>query len=130
VTLNLLNVDAFIARQNVARAAAGSELDVATLALLSPDAVPVLVAAYQDQALPGVTRDAVGAALVCHQQVSPSRVDQDWRSFTFSVFQADRALELVRSRLDAYQVKKVDWDVQVLSPGNNTYDCYQTGGGG
>ncbi len=129
VTLNLLNVDAFIARQNVARAAAGSELDVATLALLSPDAVPVLVAAYQDQALPAVTRAAVGAALVCRQQVSPSRVDQDWRSFTLSGLQADKALRLVQSSLDGYQVMKVDWDVQVISPGSTTYDCYQTGGG-
>jgi hypothetical protein len=128
VTLNLLNVDAFIVRQNVARAAAGSGLDVATLAWLSPDSVPALVAAYQDQALPAITHDAVGAALACRQQVSPSRVDQDWRSITLSGWQADQELRLVQSSLDSYQVKKVDWDVQVLSPGNNTYDCYQTGG--
>jgi hypothetical protein len=130
VTLNVLNVDAFIVRQNVTRAAAGSGLDVATLALLSPDSVPALVSAYQDQALPPLTRDAVGAALVCRQQVSPMRADQDWRGFTLSGFQVDQALRLVQSSLDAYQVKKVDWDIQVLSPGNNAYDCYQSGTGG
>jgi hypothetical protein len=129
VTLTLLNVDGFIVRQNVARSAAGSALDVAYLVWLSPDSVPALVAAYQDQTLPGSTRDAVGAALVCRKQVSSGSRDQDWRSFTLSGWQADQALRLVQSSLDAYQVQQDDWDVKVLTPGGNTYDCYQPGVG-
>jgi hypothetical protein len=129
VTLTLLNVDGFIVRQNVARSAAGSALDVAYLVWLSPDSVPALVAAYQNQTLPGSTRDAVGAALVCRKQVSSGSRDQDWRSFTLSGWQADQALRLVQSSLDAYQVQQDDWDVKVLTPGGNTYDCYQPGVG-
>ena len=129
LTLTLLNVDGFIVRQNVARAAAGSELDVAYLASLSPDSVPALVAAYQDQTLPGNTRDAVGAALVCHEQVSSGSQDKNWRSFTLSGWQADQALRLVQSSLDAYQVQRDDWEVKVLTPGSNSFDCYQSGTG-
>jgi hypothetical protein len=52
VTLNLLNPDAFIVRQNVARYWAGGDLDVPYLASLSADAVPVLVAAIADASGP------------------------------------------------------------------------------
>jgi len=129
VTLTLLNVDGFIVRQNVARSAAGSELDVAYLVSLSPDSVLALVAAYQDQTLPGNTHDAIGAALVCRQHVSPMGTDQDWRSFTLSGWQADQALQHVQSSLDVYQVKQSDREMQVISPGSSTYDCYQSGMG-
>jgi hypothetical protein len=129
VTLTLLNVDGFIVRQNVARSEAGSELDVAYLASLSPDSVPALVTAYRDQTLPGNVREAVGAALVCREHASSTTQDKDWRSFTLSGWQADQSLGLVQSSLDAYQAQQVDWDIKVLTPGGTTFDCYQTGMG-
>ncbi|HUM71225.1 MAG TPA: DUF4173 domain-containing protein, partial [Chloroflexota bacterium] len=45
VTLNLLNPDAFIARQNLARYVATGDLDAVYLASLSDDATPYLIAA-------------------------------------------------------------------------------------
>ncbi len=48
--LQALNPDAFVARHQLARAAAGQELDLDHLARLGPDATPTLVAA-----LPGLT---------------------------------------------------------------------------
>ena len=129
VTLTLLNVDGFIVRQNVARAATGESLDVTYLASLSSDSVPALVAAYQDQTLPGYTRDAVGAALVCHEHVTSGSGDQNWRSYTLSGGRADQALRQVQSRLDAYQILDSDWPVKVLTPGSITYECYQSGMG-
>jgi hypothetical protein len=128
-TLTLLNVDGFIVRQNVARAAAGESLDVAYLASLSADSVPALVADFQDQSLPGVTRDAVGAALVCREHINSGGRDQNWRSFTLSGGRADQALRQVQSRLDAYQILESDGPVKVLIPGGVTYKCYQTGMG-
>jgi len=113
----------------VARSEAGSELDVAYLASLSPDSVPALVRAYRDQTLPGNVRDAVGAALVCRKHVSSTSREKDWRSFTFSDWQANQSLGLVQSSLDAYQAQQVDWDIKVLTPGGTTFDCYQTGMG-
>jgi Domain of unknown function (DUF4173) len=125
VTLALLNVDGFIVRQNVARAAAGEGLDVAYLASLSSDSVPALVATYQNQTLAEYTRDAVGAALVCHEQVASSRGDQNWRSFTLSGWLANKELRQVQSRLDAYKIVDSDWPVKVLTPGSIYYECYQ-----
>jgi hypothetical protein len=48
VTLNVLNPEAFIVRQNIARYWAGGDLDVRYLESLSADAVPALVAAVVD----------------------------------------------------------------------------------
>jgi hypothetical protein len=124
ITLTLLNVDGFIVRQNVARAAAGGSLDVPYLASLSSDSLPVLVHEFQDQSLPGLTRDAVGAALVCHEQLSSARQDRSWRSFTLSVWQADQALQKVQVQLDRYQIVDGDWPVKILTPGSIYYECY------
>ena len=52
ITLNIMNVDGFIARQNIARAVSGSDLDVAYLVSLSNDAIPELSNQYQNQSLP------------------------------------------------------------------------------
>jgi hypothetical protein len=46
VTLNLLNVDAYIAERNIARYHAGKELDIAFLNSLSVDAAPAILALY------------------------------------------------------------------------------------
>ncbi len=129
VTLALLNVDGFIVQQNVARSATGADLDVATLVSLSPDSVPALVAAYQDQTLPPATHDAVGAVLACRRQISAAGQDMNWRSFTLSGWQADRTLNLVQSNLDSYQDQQADGELKVLSPGGSTYNCYQAGMG-
>jgi hypothetical protein len=124
-SLTLLNVDGFIVRHNVSRAVAGESLDVPYLASLSSDSLPALSAAYLDQSLPGYTRDAVGAALVCHQYVSAGRRDPDWRSFTISSMQADQGLQQVQSPLTTYQVLESDYPVKVLTPGSIYYECYQ-----
>jgi hypothetical protein len=128
LTLTLLNVDGFIVRQNVARAPAGDGLDVPYLASLSSDSVPDLVTEFRDQSLPGLTRDAVGAVLVCHAQIGSGGGNNNWRSFTLSRFWADRALKQVQSQLDKYQVIESDWPVKILTPGNVYYECYQNFG--
>jgi hypothetical protein len=128
-TLMLMNVDGFIVRQNVSRAAAGEGLDVPYLASLSSDSVPALVEEFQDPSLPAYTRDAVGAALTCHEHISSGGGDQNWRSFTLSGWWADQALQQVQARLDAYQVVDSDWPVKVLTPASIYYECYQTGTG-
>jgi hypothetical protein len=58
-TLNLMNVDATIARQNLARVAHGHELDVLYLNTLSVDAVPAMLSYYLSAELSDAT-DAAG----------------------------------------------------------------------
>jgi hypothetical protein len=130
VTLTLLNVDGFIVRQNVTRAAAGEELDVAYLVSLSPDSIPALVNAFQDGSLASTVREEVGATLACRLHIEGMQnKDADWRSFTVSHGQADMAFRQVQSQLNGYQVQQDDWALKVLAPGGSLYDCYQTGMG-
>lgn len=123
-TLTLLNVDGFIVRHNVTRAALGEELDVAYLASLSTDSVPDLVSALQDESLPAGRRDAVGAALACRLDAATGVPDDNWRSFTFSDLWADRALKQVQGMLDNYVILGDSWLVQVETPLGETYDCW------
>jgi len=129
LTLTLVNVDGTIVRQNVARAPLGKGLDVVYLASLSTDSVPVLLAEFQDQSLPGLTRDAVGAVLICYEKDSPDGSHNDWRSFTFSRWQSDQALEQVQSQLDKYGVN-TDWPISIVTPGHVYYECHQRNGSG
>ncbi len=127
-TLNLVNVDGFIAQQNVLRSAGGQELDAAYLSSLSTDAVPVLVADFKDPSLDAASRDAVGAALACRGQRSTVTGDADWRSFTITRMRAEQALAAVQHELDQYQVIDEEWPVRILTPGGTTLECYDSGG--
>ena len=129
VSLALLNVDGFIVQKNVARAAAGQTLDVSYLASLSSDSVPGLVDALLDGSLTPATRNAVGAALVCHEQLASRNVDKNWRSFTLSAWWADRSMQQakVKSILNNYGILQEDYPLQVQTPLDEKYDCTFTG---
>jgi hypothetical protein len=122
-TLALVNVDGSIVHQNVARASQGQGLDVPYLATLSPDSVPALAAAYEFKVLPGLTRDAVGAVLVCRLHILSQSTDGDWRSFSLSAWWAEQAMSRLQSRLQLYQVTQDQDVVKILTPGNVYYEC-------
>lgn len=125
VSLSLMNVDGFIVRQNVNRAVHGQGLDVAYLATLSPDTVPVLTNLFQDPGYPKLTRDAVGAVLFCRLQAEKDQTPRsDWRSFTVSRWRADAAMNSIRGQLKGYQVIDDEWPRKILTPGQVDYDCY------
>ncbi len=123
VTLSLLNVDAFIVRQNVDRAAGGKDLDAGYLASLSDDSVPTLVDIYQSDALPAGTRDAIGAALACISAQEDGG-DTNWRAFHFSTYWKQKALDSVQVDLDSYELDDENWPLQVITPAGETYDCW------
>ncbi|MCL4527887.1 MAG: DUF4173 domain-containing protein [Chloroflexi bacterium] len=123
ISLSLLNVDGFIVRQNVWRAAQGKGLDVPYLVSLSTDSVPVLVDIYQSPSYPGLTRDAVGAVLFCRLQSDASHANTDWRSLTLIQWQAERALKKVQGQLAQYHM--VNSQQEFLTPGSVLYGCYR-----
>jgi hypothetical protein len=123
-SLAMLNVDGFIVRNNVTRAVQGEELDAGYLATLSTDAVPGLVSALQDESLSAGTRDTVGAALACWVSQSNRDPDTNWRSFTLTRLQADRALKQVQDVLDNYSIQEEEWPVQVETPLGIFHDCW------
>jgi hypothetical protein len=123
-TLGILNVDSLIVKENVRRAQQGQGFDVPYLVSLSTDSVPALVDVFQSPAVPGLTRDAVGAVLFCRLHTQTADAASDWRSFTFSRWQADRAEDRIRQKLTAYRVIDDSWPTRILTPGNVDYTCY------
>jgi hypothetical protein len=87
------------------------------------------VDALLDGSLTPATRNAVGAVLVCHEQLASRSVDKNWRSFTLSAWWADRSMQQakVKSILNNYGILKEDYPLQVQTPLGEKYDCTFTG---
>ncbi len=125
LSIGFLNVDGFIVRQNVSRAEAGHELDVAYLASLSEDAVPALAEAFGSAQLSTGTREAVGAALACRAAQTISRQpDTSWQSFHFSRWQAEQTIASLETSLSGYKEDDDEWPLIIITPGGVEYDCW------
>jgi len=141
-TLPILNVDAFIVKQNIQRAMDGhyatdndsrassdpvdaDQLDISYFMQLSPDAIPPLVAAFRSDAAPESVRDALGAALACIRYRSSPDADTDWRSYHLSRWTERRLLDEVRPELKGYFILKDGdgWQSRVLTPLGKEYAC-------
>lgn len=136
ISLNVLNVDAFIVKQNIQREIDGAndkslaqgraDLDTQYFLDLSDDAVPVLTNAFLDTALPSTVNEKLGAALTCKRYLR----EQDdrtypWQAFHFSRYNADLSLARIDKKLDAYKIKDTDWPVTVTTPDGEEFSCYQ-----
>ena len=130
ITLAALNVDDFIVRENVKRAAAGEELDFNYLQQLGTDAVPAMVRAYQDPALPPAAKDVLGSALACRTATytAADYTPVPWQGFNIS---GNRAEKLIRENAASWSSYKVfydtDWGTSILV-GGEQFTCmgYQT----
>jgi len=136
ISLNILNVDAFIVKQNIQHeiqsatdeklSQGRAELDAQYFLDLSDDAIPSLVTAFQTQSLPDPVREKVGASLACIRYTR--NLDErklPWQSFHFSRFYADRALAKVNGELDTYKITDADLPVMVETPNGEEFSCWQ-----
>jgi hypothetical protein len=89
LTLNLVNVDALIVRQNIARAMQQHELDAAYLANLSDDSVPTLFESLHSGKLPAFPINVVGKVLACQASRNASAAPRPWQSFHLAGYRAD-----------------------------------------
>ena len=136
VSLNVLNVDAFIVKQNLQReirtqndetfAKGRADLDAQYFLDLSDDAVPVLANAFVDPSLPKDVREKTGAALAC-KRYDREQADRtySWQSFHFSRYNADLAFARIDKALDVYKIKDTEWPHLVITPGGEEFPCYQ-----
>jgi hypothetical protein len=135
ISLNVLNVDAFIVRQNIQReirstndkvfAEGRADLDTQYFLDLSDDAIPPLVSAFHSQSLPDSVKEKIGAALACKQherKQNDSKVP--WQSFHFSRWNAETAFKEISTDLDAYEIIDTDWPVMVETPSGDEISCY------
>ncbi len=101
LTLNLLNIDRFIARQNLAHALAGEPLDASYLLNnLSVDAIPILFEAQQAPDMPQELQETLSAILAC-KSVLDDKPEQrlSWSEWHFSKARADRLFETNQENL-------------------------------
>lgn len=136
ISLNILNVDAFIVRQNIQReirsttddefAEGRADLDAQYFVDLSDDAIPPLVNAFHSKSVPASVKEKVGAALACKLYERKQLAHTvPWQGFHFSRWNADNAFSQVQKELDEYKVIDADWPVQVETPGGEEFPCYQ-----
>ena len=125
VSLNLLNVDAFIVRQNVQRSLGGAKLDMGYLASLSDDAIPELAVMMYDSSASDLTRESVAASLVCYWYQDESRFTEarPWQSFHFSHWIASQTYAEINP-IAGYTVHRADWNMVITSPSGVDFDCY------
>lgn len=136
-SLNLLNVDAFIVKQNILRELHGNveeslqqggrvELDTQYFLDLSDDAIPALAAAFQNETLPEPVREKVGAALFCKRYERKQRHQEiSWQSFHVARFNADHIFVQIEKDLSAYKVVNVEWPVTIKTPAGDELSCWQ-----
>ena len=135
VSINILNVDAFIVNQNVQReirsttdkafARGRADLDAQYFLDLSDDAIPPLVNAFQSKSVPETVKEKIGAALACKLYERQQAVSQiSWQGFHFSRLNADTAFQQADKELDAYQIVDKDWPVMVETPGGEEFSCF------
>jgi hypothetical protein len=103
LTLNVINPEAFIVRQNLARADSSGELDLDYLRWLTSDSIPALVEGLQDADFE--QSNQLRPILACHQfRLEDQLEDRGWQSFHLSDWMAMRALDLVESDLEGYSL--------------------------
>ncbi len=105
VTLNLLPVDGFIARQNIQRAEQGSELDSTYLLTLSLDATPDLWQLYQDEGIDAALHEQIGGVLACQAALSQPD-DRPWQAFHLARYRSERLFRVQAAELERYDARQ------------------------
>jgi len=119
LSLGLLNVDGFIARQNLQRTRQGYQLDFPYLTTLSDDAVPGLVEQFSSPDLPSEAHDVLSAGLACRAALLSEQAPLPWQSFHPAAFQARRLLLQENAPWRGYAVWKKDGQWWIKVNGND-----------
>jgi hypothetical protein len=125
-SLNVLNVDKFIASNNINRSEQGEQLDTSYLSTLSSDSIPLMVTSFSSDKLPPEIHEGIGASLACYREMANNDImTQDhWQSFHLSEKIAMRHLQVIKQDLDLYRVEDSSWPITVVSPEGTEYPCH------
>lgn len=140
VSLSLLNVDAFIVRQNIQRELRSAsilnppasrervDLDTNYFLDLSDDAIPAMAAGFRNKSLPVPVREDIGAALACKlYNRENSLQDVPWQGFHLSRLAADRIFAELDKELSVYTIADNDFPPMVETPGGEEFQCWRYG---
>jgi hypothetical protein len=104
ISLNLLNVDAFIARRNIEHAIAGHPLDANYLVWnMGADGITQIFNLKQDEDTPKEVKDALDATLACYYAAhQDEETPSHWAEWHYAKAKADQRLNENKSELEAY----------------------------
>jgi hypothetical protein len=122
-TLAGVNVDGFIAKQNINRATMGYEMDNVYLGMLSSDAVPVMVSEFKTANLPQKVKDVIGSDLACRLKLARDTSRLPWQSFHISIATAFTQLSSISNELAKYPVTQKNGIDEVIV-GGLEFPCY------
>lgn len=121
-SLNLLNVDAFVAQRNIRRFEDSGQIDVGYLERLSNDALPVL-ASFALQA-PENVRQEILPQLACRRALLAERAENaSWQSYHFGQARAQRAVRAIHELLEPYEVSQERGQWIVAGP-QGEHNCW------
>jgi hypothetical protein len=125
VTLNLLNVDGFIVRNNINRAVQGELLDASYLSTLSTDSIPELASDFSSGKFSPKIHESLGATLACSQQIinNVPSTQMNWQSFHLSNWVVEREIQKIQQELKTFQVLEKDGQTFVKNPDGTEYPC-------
>jgi preprotein translocase subunit SecG len=126
VTLNLLPVDGFIARQNVLRAQQGADLDSSYLASLSLDAVDALWRMYNDPELDVILHEQIGGVLACQAALNPP-TSRSWQSYNLSRDHAERLFQAEHIELDRFDAQQNNTGEWIVTVNHQPQPCWSGG---
>jgi hypothetical protein len=124
LSINVLNVDRFIAQQNIRRAQAGQKLDLDYLGSLSNDAVPAIARIFQSRPADDPLRDDLGGLLACRAALLDEQAGElSWQSFHLARYHARNALLDLRSDLGEYPVGRSDYGARSVTVAGEERQC-------
>ncbi|MFO8036551.1 MAG: DUF4173 domain-containing protein [Anaerolineales bacterium] len=120
ITLNAINVDAFITRRNVSRAADEQPIDIDYLTGLSNDSVPQLIRLADSPRLTPSQQNELGASLACRAALLRDR-PASWQGFLWSRYRAKKLLNQNRNLWRNYTTFRENDVWYVLLEGEKEY---------
>lgn len=129
LTLNIMNIDGFIVRSNVARTESGNELDYQYFQELSTDSVLQTLEEFRTTEN-DETKHLLGVALVCRSGILEDQLQKwQWQGYHVSFNSALKSLRDAEPELTDYQLIEDDpkskWSYSVMTPIGQK-DCYKS----
>lgn len=130
LTMNAVNVDGLITRQNIQRLQeSDAVLDAPYLLELSDDAIPTLIRLADDPSISAVEREGIGAVLACRDwALDLNAGDLKWQSFTLPTRLARHALDQNPGLWDGYTIAETDYGAVFIKAAGEKYFCRTSGG--
>ncbi|MFN2281351.1 MAG: DUF4153 domain-containing protein [Anaerolineales bacterium] len=128
LTMNAVNVDGLITRQNIQRLQENNApLDTSYFNTLSNDAIPTLIDLADDSFISPQERKEIGAVLACRNK-RLEEMDLKWQSFTLPTYLAKKALAEKPQLWEGVTFQEDQWGVPYIEVGAKNFYCSSYGG--